>query len=689
MKHRGADIRTVNISKDRVVEGIKRYIHSRKLKKEIEKDNNSATIIRAITLVDSYFKLWWKGEPQIVEWRVIEIHNSETRMETRFKLRRGYRLWYWLSLSGFLLLSCLCYQFSFFQLDRARTFLGQSSNLYIATIAIFACVMLVLMSLFFVLHSINPKYEFLISAITNELKKNHVSYFEETLQSNYTYPDLLIVMFFYVFVLVIFMIASGSTRFFLTSHLVFALIALGSLSIFILYGVMYRGYTQRLIFIITAIPMIFPILLIYALPTINTLVAPTPESYYQYLDLGGNEHRSKFQEPLKAIRSRLSFFFATKMLAYLSLVSLPIYLLMTAPKLFLRIKERIKIFYLITPKESDFHKAINPSGFIKKYSLSVLFFWITGSVGIYWVTYTSLSILIFDIFGRALPYSETVARKFCGDVTLGLCLFFDPQLNRSSVTVVAHVMILLYLFPLFLVLLKFGKKRLDGYLYDLAVLRKHSLSEKNYNSCLFRICKEIALNLGVNVPRIILIPSKVPRIFAKYVGFPIFTSCIFVSDACLKMRTTEIEGLLAHEMHHIKGHCFRWYLLNLLSDYTLFGTGFLAVTTNSYLEELRADDFAVDWLRKEKKIPTSDFVNALRIMAVSVSVTEIRGSALGLIAEGEANGKTSSKRKKSLLRKLRKNIGTLFEMYFGDEILSYIHPTLNERISRIEDCACS
>jgi Zn-dependent protease with chaperone function len=44
-------------------------------------------------------------------------------------------------------------------------------------------------------------------------------------------------------------------------------------------------------------------------------------------------------------------------------------------------------------------------------------------------------------------------------------------------------------------------------------------------------------------------------------------------------------------------------------------------------------------------------------------------------------------KKESLIKRLKRNIDALFELYFGEEILSYIHPPLEERIERIRAMA--
>ena len=48
------------------------------------------------------------------------------------------------------------------------------------------------------------------------------------------------------------------------------------------------------------------------------------------------------------------------------------------------------------------------------------------------------------------------------------------------------------------------------------------------------------------------------------------------------------------------------------------------------------------------------------------------------------NGDTDFAQAKSIFGRVKQNFNVLFQMYFGEEILSYIHPSLEERIKRIE-----
>jgi Zn-dependent protease with chaperone function len=240
---------------------------------------------------------------------------------------------------------------------------------------------------------------------------------------------------------------------------------------------------------------------------------------------------------------------------------------------------------------------------------------------------------------------------------------------------------LVYSAPLLLIILQVTTKRLNSYAKDVQLIRKFKLTGNNKEFRLYELCRVIADCFDAAKPDIVLVPSKLPIIATKYIGAPYFRSYILLSQGCLNMKEAELAALLAHEIYHVKRHTFKWYLLNLLSDYTLFGTGFLAITTNSYAYELEADYHAAIWAKRMGSV--SDFINALQKLALVASTTRRKVNGLGLKTINNVATEIEEYQKKSFLVKLGKNINLLFQIYFGDKILSYIHPPLELRIERI------
>ena len=163
--------------------------------------------------------------------------------------------------------------------------------------------------------------------------------------------------------------------------------------------------------------------------------------------------------------------------------------------------------------------------------------------------------------------------------------------------------------------------------------------------------------------------------------FPFFRPYIRLTDGVFKkLKSLELMCLIVHEMYHIKRHSFKWYLLNLFSDFTFFGTGFLSIATDSYQFELDADYHAACWAKENGAV--FDFINALRIMSWSYFPKE--GVDLD-IGGGDFITSKEEKMEELFIKKNIRKIDAFFELYFGDEIFSYIHPPLEKRIERIKE----
>ena len=187
----------------------------------------------------------------------------------------------------------------------------------------------------------------------------------------------------------------------------------------------------------------------------------------------------------------------------------------------------------------------------------------------------------------------------------------------------------------------------------------------------------------MDAPPIAVIPSRAFYASTKIVGFPGFKTYIVISERCLELKDEELEGILAHELFHIKHHAVIWYLLNLLSDISLFGNGFLVVLINSYQNELDSDRFVVKWL-EENKIMASNYIDALRIMTLSSSLYEVKDIGIRIREFNDKAGLRTDINGKPLINKVIGKIKILNEFYFGDLVISYIHPSVDERIERIK-----
>ena len=154
----------------------------------------------------------------------------------------------------------------------------------------------------------------------------------------------------------------------------------------------------------------------------------------------------------------------------------------------------------------------------------------------------------------------------------------------------------------------------------------------------------------------------------------------------------ELDALLAHEVWHLKRHIFKLRLVCLISDYTFFGNGFLAMFQNFFQIEKEADEFAIKWLKENDRSITAlkslleqqEEINEIYNLSMEPSLS---GSSLNFVML-----KDDSYRKKLLtwydksseIKKIWINLKLLYQIYFSEEILSYFHPPITERIRWIQ-----
>jgi Zn-dependent protease with chaperone function len=137
----------------------------------------------------------------------------------------------------------------------------------------------------------------------------------------------------------------------------------------------------------------------------------------------------------------------------------------------------------------------------------------------------------------------------------------------------------------------------------------------------------------------------------------------------------ELDAVLAHEIWHLRSHSLRFSLLDSLSKWTLFGKGFLALALDTSEMEHKADKFSVTYLGT-KGIGRDALISALEKILIINSLLKHLAPSSSLQAIAQAISKNRPV-------DIRTAAALFYEMYFGDIILSYVHPTIDERIERI------
>jgi Zn-dependent protease with chaperone function len=192
--------------------------------------------------------------------------------------------------------------------------------------------------------------------------------------------------------------------------------------------------------------------------------------------------------------------------------------------------------------------------------------------------------------------------------------------------------------------------------------------------------KSISENLKTKVPLVVFSDAKKLDAQSSYIGFPYFNNLLIIPKSTLETLTEEqLEGLIAHEMWHIKKHTLKFRLLILLSEWTLMGKCFLVSVLNPVKMEFEADDFAVSWLEKKgiSKEAYTEVLKKIEIYNAGVSMKRQLQTSLGILNTSTQD--MGKDKKDDFITKAKH----FFDLYLGEEIISYIYPSTEERIARI------
>lgn len=324
-------------------------------------------------------------------------------------------------------------------------------------------------------------------------------------------------------------------------------------------------------------------------------------------------------------------------------------------------------------KESIYHKALLPFKLFPLYSLLVFLLWLCISVAVVSATLLNvvLTILLF------LPESVTLPFP----ITNNFLMVLNEQLYSYLGFWGYRILLSLYLLPFWLLLL---------YLYVLSV------RELRYRKIFYRTCtkgglrskqiemivSELSEYLKISKPQIYFYPSLSVQSSTSATLWGNKKRLFLSHGTTLSLSNLELNALLAHEIYHIKNHTTIWGVLQFLSKTTLFGKGFLANMLNSYQIELSADKFALEWLKNK----TGSKDNLIRLLSITEAVNALHGP--GGIWQSIVNWQPEPKVEKingsqKLTGSLKNMLDDMYLLYFSNQILSYVHPTIHERIEAI------
>lgn len=346
-------------------------------------------------------------------------------------------------------------------------------------------------------------------------------------------------------------------------------------------------------------------------------------------------------------------------------------------------------------KESIYIQSLQPENTSYVLNILILFLWITISLAFLFGFYCTSTVFERTILGFNFIFKSEFGIAFFEN-TKAMLEMFGHIIGGAYSPLFHRLFMLLYSLPVIALFILVLQKRIESTLTGYCMLQKLSGRHHEITSQLSEKVGGICRFANVLPPTVLVLNSSDINAETRYLGFPVFKNILTISKGTwgeLSVNEDELDVLLAHEVWHIKKHTLARRMLCLLSDYSLFGNGFLALFQNSYRIEKEADAFAVKWVMAK-------YQDAGRAMHSLKSLLERReeinwrnrmfrpGSSLSfgmLRNDSYRNDLLKSFDTATRIERLKINLKLLYQMYFGEEILSYFHPSISQRVAWIEE----
>ena len=681
-----SDIRIVNGDFNTVIGQLEQYLQKVNFEITEKTLHESKCYIKAENKCRSFSKLFWTSKPQITRWKIEKYSDKEVKIKAKTSSFQKFKYYFY----G-IVLFLLSFASSFFivslSIKGEPVFSLKIYSIFLALLITACCFFLWLIRTKPHAYFFDEYYKNIQKII---LKK------EQAIELHPSFPEIIpgfIIFLMYMLLLLSFAVME-SIKGIGTLWIMIAL--LGLLIVLLFVAILFAEKTVRTIFILTAISFCLPLAVYSNLPALILGTEPAFKIVGQIvkkndlLEKRLKQHpkiSKEISEDVKIIKKDmhkvsviLCVFCGIIILVILILLKSMLYL----PILVLR---RIDNFNTRN-KESLYFQAMKSEKFINPFNCCVIGIWLLLGAA-------NLSGLFFSlaILGKTFGLDHFIIKSGISD------LFFDSSrmmfsyllLGTKNIGLIHSFVMLLYSLPMPLLFSIVIIKNIRHTLKTALFLQNKTIgiSLPKLTTKVKTICKDCNLNS----PIIRVVNAEKVNEGASYLGLPVFRNLLIIRKQTLEIldrKDFALDAYLAHEIFHLKEHTFTWKILCLLSDFTLFGNGFLTILHSSHDVELKADAFAVNWL-KQHNMPPRAIISALQAQeelreqeyfgmllnnlnfTQSVERAEYRQA---VIEQFENSGKL----KKALI-----NLKLLYQIYFGEYITSYIHPSNEYRIEQIEE----
>lgn len=705
-----SDIRLIDGDFTSAIEAIREYLSIAKFKLNQEELSQTNADIKASNTQRSVLKLFLLNSPQLVSFHLKQKSNEQIQIESDFELFKYFRFFHYTCL----IISSCCFSFCmsmhlnsvFYRFISSDCLGGLFLNkwLYFFFSFLFIIFSVVIINK----RGSGASKELFLKKLYEALhKKNFTN--EIVIQDNVSIQDLLKSFFVFITFVVTTLFISSSPLNFINefpnmSIFLGGLIIIGSVLLIIALTINFTSSIgEKGVFLLLGLTLCIPIALHSNIPVLLDFSDKFNQRLEKYSKIEritkNNSAKMTIWEKYKNSDNgveRIMMFIPMSYFGLWLAVSLSVlYFFINIIDAPIRTIKNQKHF-ASNHKDSIYNKSLQPENTSYIFNFLIFFLWAVISITLLSGLYFTLTIFERTILGTNFIFNSDLGVLFFENTKIAFSIF-SQLLNDINTPQLFHkILMIIYTLPIFilffLVLRKNLKSALEGYSLLRNCFDKHESIESQLTEKINRICKFI----NVKVPAIKVINS--PDIIAetKYLGFPIFKNILIISEGTwneLGSNEDELYTLLAHEIWHIKKHTLTRKILCFFSDYSLFGNGFLSLLQNSFKIEKEADNFAIKWLLKKHqdgdKAITSlksllERIEEIHLKNIFFQATNSFNFAM-LKDEYSRDAILKKYDSSSKTEKVKINLKILYQIYFGDEIQSYFHPSNSQRIIWAEE----
>ncbi len=686
MKHlfrsKNSDMRVVDTGDIAgISHAIKTYLHDKKFQIDREEVTSDRVQIDGSNLQGSVVKLFLTNAPQIVEFRVRRKTGRQLLIEIGFDLFGRFRVSYLGCLVSLMLGFGIL-----FKISVLYTSINRVDEFFYSLLLMVAGYFLLMVALVLSYRLLYPgRYESFVDGFYSKLHSKGI--FSRAIQGNAGFPDFWKVFSLFLLLFVIFLLdnlhfiyANGDV--FLYGVIIFVCISTVILSLLRLR----RSMSKRMLFCLTGVSLCGPMVILSNLPLLDFMLN---DITFQFKSIYNDPSESYLHLPQK-LQLPISAYFTSYWFFILFIIAVLLFPIVTLP---VRLTRELSRFNT-KQQDSLYYQALLPKD-LKVFIFAIIAIWGVLSIGLLTGLYLSLSVLEKTILSTNYLFSTNITNMFFNSTQILFELSLQPYFSTTSIRAFHKTAMLMYTLPLLIMFSIIHWKNWKTFWANYFLINRRDKQFANIETKLSERLREICKFAGIKTPLVRITKSYIINAEAKHIDFPSFKSILVITDGTwhtLKDNEKELEALLAHEVWHIKKHTLWLQFLCLLSDYTFFGNGFLAALQNSFKMEKEADEFAVKWLVHkygDKDTALNTMKTLLERQEEINAIPELFEPQVSLKFSMVKNDSYRNKllamyEKSSFWRKLLINLKLLYQLYFGNEIISYFHPPISQRIAWIK-----